>query len=291
MHSVPATISLTARLRIKDEIPDFPELKDAHVKRETDAAFPGTQGEIRFALTKFSLAQIGEILQRQRLTIGFGYLNDYYHDRFWDEIPDECAGGFLSVDGYVSFPPGIDSYHIVPMGEPLYTNSRPDGDADHSRHQPQVLSGGGGIPILSNRLISALKQLGVEGEIAILVYRGFNKKAYDTRQPGFKRYLPQARFEMIDEIGMDFFAGRDAGRFSSLCRAETPQHAVARPDRTVVRDRRATGEVSRTARNDPRPTVSPHFPPRRLAAPNATRIRSDGDGRECDRWQPMKRLS
>jgi hypothetical protein len=204
MPVIPATVSLTARLRTKEKLPDISEFREANVDHNLHDFFPGTVGEVRFQLTRFSLARIGEILQRAQLTIGFAFLDVRVHDDFWERIPADCAGGFLRVDGYVSFPQGITHWKLVPLSEPLYTDGRPDSDVDHSRHQPHVLSSGGGIPILSNRLIRDLEQLGVVGEAARIIYRGCNKKAYDTPQPGFKRYLPNARFEMIDDVGMDF---------------------------------------------------------------------------------------
>lgn len=126
MAVLPATMSLTARLRLKEILPDIPEFKGCYVDRTENSAFPGTRSEVRVRLTDLSLTQIEKILVRERLAIGFGFLDEWFHDNFWEQVPPDCVGGFLHEDGHLSFPTGVSSWHIIPLDEPLYCSGRPD---------------------------------------------------------------------------------------------------------------------------------------------------------------------
>jgi hypothetical protein len=104
-----------------------------------------------------------------------------------EDIPDRsdliCA--YLWYDGYLATQKPTE---FVPISEPFYTMGRPERESV-PRGTCYCISTGG-IPILCDALFEFLKRLGAEGETGVLTYRGFSKKAYDTIQQGFRRFLP-----------------------------------------------------------------------------------------------------
>ena len=74
----------------------------------------------------------------------------------------------------------------------------------------------GGIPVVSERLLSTLKKLGTQGETADVIYRGHNKAAYDTVQKGFKRFLVEPQFK-FDEYHIDTLPKTVPNDFDFCC--------------------------------------------------------------------------
>lgn len=111
----------------------------------------------------------------------------------------KLIGAYLWYDGYLA---ARNMAELVPITKPLYTIGRPQRD-DVPGGTCYCVSTGG-IPILSDSLFSFLSSLGAKGETATLTYRGFNKKAYNTVQAGFRRFLPSPTY--IGQGCVEFFA-------------------------------------------------------------------------------------
>lgn len=198
-------LEVWAVFRTTDPVADIPELREVARIEDVSKYHPGAACDIRVA----SLNRIGadwaiRAMQKHQVRIARLFLSPQFATEFWDNPPPDCSGGVLQPDGHVSVADATLNWRIVPLSEPLFTSGRPEADSEHSRFRPHVLNHAGGIPIISDELLATLRQLGVAGETAPIIYRGFSKKAYDTVQPGYKRFLVQPEYEMPIRAGFDF---------------------------------------------------------------------------------------
>ncbi len=143
------------------------------------------------------------------------FLTPHFLPEFWDDPPEDCSGALLAADGHVALRNSDMYWQVMPLTESLYTLGRPEADSEHPCYKPHLLHAGG-IPIVSDELLAALKQLGAEGETGQVIYRGFNKVAYDTVQQGFRRFLPRPEYEMPYSGGFEFLPDVVAGE-SGVC--------------------------------------------------------------------------
>src|SRR5206468_886204 len=106
---------------------------------------------------------------------------------FWDAIPDDCAGGYLWPDGSAPCPDD----RILPLDRPCYVTGRPA--CDDGVFKVHVFHACG-VPVVSDSVLAALRALGAQGDTAPITYRGVNKAAYDTVQPGYQRFLVRPEY-------------------------------------------------------------------------------------------------
>ena len=107
---------------------------------------------------------------------------------------EDVISAYLGYDGYLKLK---DQIALIPISEPFYTLGRPE---------RELVPGGtaycmsaGRIPVISDAVYRTLESVGAVGQTAELIYRGFNKKAYDTVQEGYRRFLPSPVFEWHSE--------------------------------------------------------------------------------------------
>lgn len=100
----------------------------------------------------------------------------------------------LWYDGYLKLE---HQTALIPISQPFYTLGRPE---------RELVPGGtsycmsaGRIPVISDAVFRALESLGAIGQTANLIYRGFNKKTYDTVQEGYRRFLPSPVYDWHSE--------------------------------------------------------------------------------------------
>ena len=101
---------------------------------------------------------------------------------------------YLWYDGYLKLK---DQIALIPISVPCYTLGRPE---------RELVPGGtaycisaGRIPVISDAVYRTLESVGAVGQAAELIYRGFNRKAYDTVQKGYRRFLPSPVLEWHSE--------------------------------------------------------------------------------------------
>jgi len=100
------------------------------------------------------------------------------------------VAAFLWCDGYLNLQ---NRAALIPISEPFYTLGRPEKE-DVPGGTAYCISAGR-IPVIKDVVFRALESLGAAGQSANLIYRGFNKKAFDTVQDGYRRFLPSPVFE------------------------------------------------------------------------------------------------
>ena len=103
---------------------------------------------------------------------------------------ERSVGCFLWHDGYLSL---ANPANLIPIDEPFYTLGRPEREAVPGGTSFCISAGK--IPVLKEKLLCFLTDHGANGITADLIYRGSNKKMYDTVQPGYKRFLPFPEYE------------------------------------------------------------------------------------------------
>jgi hypothetical protein len=160
-----------------------------------------------------------------------------FRSDFWDAPPDDWAGTTLHPDGYVSTRDSTLDRRVIPLAEPVYTNGRPEADGEHKRFKPHVLSHVGGMPLFSDELIATLRKLGATGETANVIYRGFNKAAYDTPQPGYKRFFARPEFELPYAASVDFLPESVPANFGICSMLRVPTESLVRIDNKLSDDR------------------------------------------------------
>jgi hypothetical protein len=196
MSVIPPNTDVWATFRTRDPAPELPELRGvAVIDHDAGKYHADTQSEIRVRLHEVASERVVAAIRNARARISRYFLRPYFRPAFWDVPPEDCVGALLEADGSVALPDPDLYRRVVPLSEPLYTSGRPEAGGEHSRHKPHLLQAGG-IPIVSDELLATLRRLGAEGETATVVYRGFNKAAYDNVQPGFRRFLPRPEYEM-----------------------------------------------------------------------------------------------
>jgi hypothetical protein len=204
MPVIHPNIEVWAAFRTKEPAPELPELRGmAVIDHEISKYHADAQSEIRVRLHEAGPERVIRALQNAGVRLTRYFLTPRYLPGFWDSPPQDCAGALLVADGHVALPNSDFYWRVVPLSEPLYTIGRPEADSEHSRYKPHVLHAGG-IPIVSDELFATLRQLGAEGETGKITYRGFNKAAYDTVQPGFQRFLVRPEYEMPNGGGIEF---------------------------------------------------------------------------------------
>jgi hypothetical protein len=80
--------------------------------------------------------------------------------------------------------------------------------------------------------LATLRKLGAKGDTATIVYRGFSKAAYDTEQPGFKRFLIRPEYEVPISRGFEFLPTAVPDHFEICCLRRT--HAGEQQDIRVA---------------------------------------------------------
>jgi hypothetical protein len=204
MTVIHPSMEVWAAFRTRDPAPELPELRDvAVIDHNVGRYHAGAKAEIRVRLHEAGPGRVINALQKAGVRLSHYFLTPRYLPGFWDSPPGDCAGALLAADGHVALRNSDLYWRVVPLGEPLYTLGRPKADSEHSRYKPHVLHAGG-IRIVSDELLATLRRLGAEGETGTIVYRGFNKAAYDTVQPGFKRFLVRPEYEMPYGGGIEF---------------------------------------------------------------------------------------
>jgi hypothetical protein len=206
VNPIHPNMTVWAAFRTKDPAPHLPPELDGAVAVDHDVGryHADAKSEIRVALHVVGPDRAVRALRKCGVRVARHFLTVDYSGGFWDDPPADCAGALLASDGYVALPDATLNWRIVPLSEPLYTIGRPEADSEHSRFKPHVLSHKGGVQVVSDELLATLRNLGAEGQTAPIIYRGFNKKAYDTVQPGFRRFLPQPEYQMRYTGGIEF---------------------------------------------------------------------------------------
>jgi hypothetical protein len=210
---IPPNTEVWAAFRTRGHAPELPELRGrAFIDRDVGKYHVDAQSEIRVRLHEVAPREVIGALRSGKVRLGRYFLRPRFLSAFWDAPPEDCAGALLAPDGHVSLRDASLYWRVVPLTEPLYTRGRPESDGEHSRHKPHVLHAGG-IPIVSDELLAALRQLGAEGETGEVTYRGFNKAASDTVQAGFRRFLPRPEYAMRYTGGFEFLPEGVPGDF------------------------------------------------------------------------------
>jgi hypothetical protein len=217
MTVIHPSMEVWAAFRTKDPAPELPELRGmAVIDYEVSKYHADAQSEIRVRLHEAGVERVIEALQKASVRLSRYFLTTRYHPSFWDSPPDDCVGALLAADGHVALRNSDLYWSVVPLNEPLYTIGRPEADSEHSRYKPHVLHAGG-IPIVSDELFATLRQLGADGETGKIIYRGFNKAAYDTVQPGFRRFFVRPEYEMPYGGGIEFLPDAVREDFGVSC--------------------------------------------------------------------------
>lgn len=206
MNPIHSSMEVWATIRTNDPIPALPpELGGAvAIDHNVTKYYPDAKSEIRIAMHVVGPDRAIQALRKSAVRIVTYFLFVDYSEGFWAYPPEDCAGAILAADGGVALADATLNWRIVPLSDPLFTIGRPETDGGNSRFKPQVLSHKGGVQVLSDELIATLWKMGAKGQTAPIIYRGFNKKAYDTIQPGFKRFLPQPEYQMPYSGGIEF---------------------------------------------------------------------------------------
>ena len=85
---------------------------------------------------------------------------------------------------------------------------------------------------MSDALIAEMKELGVQGQSARVIYRGTKQEAYNRLQPGYQRFLAEPIVELrgrTDMIVLPESLPEEFGSCSFLCR-----HAAGSVNRNVA---------------------------------------------------------
>ena len=197
-------IKISATFRTIENAPELPELSGiAVIDHNVSKYHADAKSEIRVRLHETEPERVIQALENAGIRLSRYWLYVSYPADFWVNPPEDCAGGSLWPDGYLSLPDCHPHRSFVPIGEPFYSNGRPEMSGEHCAGKPHVIQGGG-ITIVSDGLLETLRKLGAQGETAEVVYRGFNKAAYDTPQPGYKRFLVQPEYDMPYTGDFDF---------------------------------------------------------------------------------------
>jgi hypothetical protein len=213
MSVIPPNTEVWSAFRTKDPAPELPELRGRVVIDHAVAKYHAdAQSEIRVRLHEVEPRQVIRALRNAGARVSRYFLTPLFLPAFWDDPPEDCVGALLAADGGVTLRDSALYWQVVPLTEPLYTFGRPEADCEHSRYKPHLLHAGG-IPIVSDQLFAALRQLGAEGETGEVIYRGSNKTAYDTVQQGFRRFLPRPEYAMPYSGGFEFLPEAVPGDF------------------------------------------------------------------------------
>ncbi len=201
-------------------------------------------GYFSLRLDNLDLACFIQVLRTQSVRLIRCELIPTLEANFWDHIPDDCVGATIWPDGYTSLADFKSPRRFVPFDEPLIIGKRPAADVEHGPASlPHVLSSGG-IPILSERLLGTLLDLGAEGKTADVIFRGPIKGRPDTIQPGYKRFLPSREFDLGDRQPIDLLPAGSAENFG-ICaiRRSNDEELIIALDRSAtekLRQRRKT---------------------------------------------------
>jgi hypothetical protein len=213
MSIIPPNTEVWSAFRTRDPVPELPELRGrAVIDHDVGKYHADAQSEIRVRLDEVEAQQVIRALRNAGARVSRYFLTPRFLPKFWDDPPEDCAGALLAADGHFALRDSALYWQVVPLSDPLYTLGRPEADSEHSRYKPHLLHAGG-IPVVSDELFAALRQLGAEGETAKVIYRGFNKAAYDTVQQGFRRFLPRPEYEMPYSGGFEFIPEGAPGDF------------------------------------------------------------------------------
>jgi hypothetical protein len=150
-------------------------------------------------------AEVASALERHEVRVARYWLTICYQSDsglalwpepvFWEDPPDDCAGAILSGDGYVDTPRRKNPAQLTPASDPFYITTRPEFDAEHARSTIHLIHADG-LLLVADGLLAWLTSIGAEGDTAPVIYRGHNNWAYDTVQPGFKRFYPRPTHDM-----------------------------------------------------------------------------------------------
>ena len=200
----PPQVEISANFRTTEHVPALPELGgSAVIDHNVSKYHANTKTEIRVRLHEVGPERVIQAIQNAGIRLSRYWLYVSYGPDFWVKPPEDCVGGSLWPDGSISLPDSNPHYSFVPIGEPFYSNGRPEMSGEHCAGKPHVIQGGG-ITIVSDGLLETLRKLGAKGETAAIIYRGFNKAAYDTPQKGYQRFLVQPEYDMLDTGDFDF---------------------------------------------------------------------------------------
>ena len=197
-------IEVSASFRTTEHAPELPELSGiAFIDHNVSKYHEDAKSEIRVRLREAGPERVVQTMRNAGVRLSRYWLSVSYLPDFWVSPPQDCVGGSLWPDGSISLLASNPHRSFVPIGEPLYSNGRPEMSGEHCQGKPHVIFGGG-ITIVSDGLLETLRKLGAHGETAEIVYRGFNKAAYDTPQPAYKRFLVHPEYDMPDTGDFDF---------------------------------------------------------------------------------------
>jgi hypothetical protein len=155
-----------------------------------------SKGSFHLRLDELDLGALFRALRERSVRLVRCRLTPTYERGFWEPAPEDCVGAILRPDGSAGLADFKAPRRIIPLGEPLVIRTRPSADVEHGSGPPPHLLCEGGIPILSERLLASLRDLGAEGETADVIYRGPYKGRPDTIQTGYKRFLPRREIDI-----------------------------------------------------------------------------------------------
>jgi hypothetical protein len=203
MSELHANIDLSVAVRTNDPIPEVSALDVLGGARDISKYHPDAKFEVRVgSIQSFGAERVVDALRNSGIRISRCLFTPTYSSDYWSKAPDDCVGGLLKPDGHLGLVDPNLYWRILPLSEPLYCCRRPEADAEHSRFKPDVLGHAGGIPIVSDGMLSTLRSLGAVGETATIIYRGPKRAALDTVQEGFKRFLirPEHDMPILDSV-------------------------------------------------------------------------------------------
>ena len=190
---------VSGRFSTSHKLPEIPELAGLATLDNDHGRYHehrGIQAQIRVSFSRIAVDRFFDVLRRHKVQIVSHSLDASFAKTFWKDIPADCVGAIVQPDGYVAVNEHSDQ--VTPMSAPFYIHGRPELDAEHERGIPFLIERGG-MPIVGDRLLRALRKLDCEGETAPVIYRGHNQNQYDTVQPRFQRFLPSVRYTMSDQ--------------------------------------------------------------------------------------------
>jgi len=197
-------IEVTGAFQTRALLPSIPELEPIAYFDQEHGKYDETgevAAELRVKLHEIDLTRLFGLLREHSVSVVRHWLQVDYKNRFWMKPPEDCIGAVLRPDGYVGLPPDAPRLRILSMSEPFYIQGRPEGEP--RGHRPDLMSAGG-IPIVSDCLLSTLRGLGVGGQTQEIIYRGANKAASNTIQPGFQRLLIDPQFSLTGDARVRF---------------------------------------------------------------------------------------
>jgi hypothetical protein len=198
-------MEVVATFRTLDPVPPLPRLTGLAAVADVSRYHPDTHSEIRVRLHETEPAEVIEAIQEAGVRLARLLLSASYRPEFWAALPDDIAGAVLAPDGHVAVSDPTLRWRVVPLTDPLHISGRPEADGGRAGAKPDLVRAGG-VPIVSDGLLAALRRLGADGETGQVLYRGANKAARDTVQPGYQRFLPRPWYELPYRGGIEFLS-------------------------------------------------------------------------------------